>query len=144
YPALPGRRPAAEPLLPQQRTRLGLPTPIGLLDRVGEVLTATLGSRPAAPALPAAQPRPGEIVDPSSLVLRHAPGRVDRLRTAWRATDHLYRLDEAIVAPQLRRCATIAVMSPKGGVGKTTVTTLLGSLLALLRRDRIVAIDTNP
>ncbi|HXM57864.1 MAG TPA: AAA family ATPase, partial [Candidatus Dormibacteraeota bacterium] len=56
----------------------------------------------------------------------------------------LYRLDEAIVAPQLYRCATIAVMSPKGGVGKTTLTTLLGSLFALLRRDRVVAIDTNP
>ena len=35
-------------------------------------------------------------------------------------------------------------MSPKGGVGKTTATILLGSLLALLRRDRVVAIDTNP
>jgi len=29
-------------------------------------------------------------------------------------------------------------------VGKTTTTTLLGSLFALLRRDRVVAIDTNP
>jgi Mrp family chromosome partitioning ATPase len=45
---------------------------------------------------------------------------------------------------QLRRCVTVAVMSPKGGVGKTTLTALLGSLFALLRRDRIVAIDNNP
>jgi MinD-like ATPase involved in chromosome partitioning or flagellar assembly len=35
-------------------------------------------------------------------------------------------------------------MSPKGGVGKTTISALLGSLFALLRRDRIVAVDTNP
>jgi len=42
------------------------------------------------------------------------------------------------------RCATIAVVSPKGGVGKTTLTALLGSLLASTRRDRIVAVDTNP
>ena len=39
---------------------------------------------------------------------------------------------------------TIAVVSPKGGVGKSTTTALLGSLLAFLRRDRVVAVDTNP
>src|SRR5262249_37667857 len=39
---------------------------------------------------------------------------------------------------------TIAVLSPKGGVGKTTVCALLGTLFALLRRDRIVAVDANP
>jgi MinD-like ATPase involved in chromosome partitioning or flagellar assembly len=36
------------------------------------------------------------------------------------------------------------VISPKGGVGKTTTTALLGSLLAFLRRDRVVAVETNP
>jgi MinD-like ATPase involved in chromosome partitioning or flagellar assembly len=39
---------------------------------------------------------------------------------------------------------TIAVLSPKGGVGKTTLTALLGGLFAHLRRDRIVAVDSNP
>ena len=39
---------------------------------------------------------------------------------------------------------TIAVVSPKGGVGKTFITALLGSLLAYLRRDRVVAVDANP
>jgi MinD-like ATPase involved in chromosome partitioning or flagellar assembly len=39
---------------------------------------------------------------------------------------------------------TIAVVSPKGGVGKTTTSALLGSLLAFLRRDRVVAVETNP
>ena len=39
---------------------------------------------------------------------------------------------------------TIAVVSPKGGVGKSTLTALLGSLLAFLRRDRVVAVETNP
>jgi MinD-like ATPase involved in chromosome partitioning or flagellar assembly len=62
----------------------------------------------------------------------------------WRASGYLERLDQAIVAPQLRWCATIAVVSPKGGVGKTTVTALLGTLLAYLRSDRVVAVDTNP
>lgn len=38
----------------------------------------------------------------------------------------------------------VAVLSRKGGVGKTTVTTLLGMALADARDDRIVAVDANP
>jgi MinD-like ATPase involved in chromosome partitioning or flagellar assembly len=38
----------------------------------------------------------------------------------------------------------IAVASMKGGVGKTTVTALLGLMLAEHRGDRIVALDANP
>jgi MinD-like ATPase involved in chromosome partitioning or flagellar assembly len=38
----------------------------------------------------------------------------------------------------------IAVVSMKGGVGKTTVTALLGLTLAEHRGDRIVALDANP
>lgn len=38
----------------------------------------------------------------------------------------------------------VPVLTRKGGVGKTTVTTLLGMALALNREDRIVAIDANP
>ncbi|WP_239395606.1 MinD/ParA family protein, partial [Frankia sp. CiP3] len=41
-------------------------------------------------------------------------------------------------------CHRIAVMSLKGGVGKTTTTVALGSTLASLRGDRVVAIDANP
>lgn len=38
----------------------------------------------------------------------------------------------------------IAVLSVKGGVGKTTTTVGLGSALAMVRNDRIVAVDANP
>ena len=38
----------------------------------------------------------------------------------------------------------IAVASMKGGVGKTTVTALLGLMLAEHRGDRVVALDANP
>lgn len=38
----------------------------------------------------------------------------------------------------------IAVLSRKGGVGKTTLSTLLGMALADVREDRIIAIDANP
>ncbi|WP_159619024.1 hypothetical protein [Arthrobacter zhaoguopingii] len=38
----------------------------------------------------------------------------------------------------------VPVLSRKGGVGKTTVTTLLGMALADMREDRIIAMDANP
>ena len=67
-----------------------------------------------------------------------------RVRKAWAHSDYRQRLEETIAAPRLQRCVTIAVVSPKGGVGKTTTTALLGSLLAFLRRDRVIAVETNP
>src|SRR5215218_8061835 len=44
----------------------------------------------------------------------------------------------------LDRPRRIAVTSLKGGVGKTTVTALLGLMLAEHRGDRVVAVDANP
>lgn len=38
----------------------------------------------------------------------------------------------------------VPVLTRKGGVGKTTITTLLGMALASVRDDRIIAIDANP
>jgi MinD-like ATPase involved in chromosome partitioning or flagellar assembly len=38
----------------------------------------------------------------------------------------------------------VPILSRKGGVGKTTVTTLLGMALADLREDRVIAMDANP
>lgn len=38
----------------------------------------------------------------------------------------------------------VPVLTRKGGVGKTTITTLLGMALADVREDRIIAIDANP
>jgi MinD-like ATPase involved in chromosome partitioning or flagellar assembly len=38
----------------------------------------------------------------------------------------------------------VPVLTRKGGVGKTTITTLLGMALASAREDRIIAIDANP
>jgi putative peptide zinc metalloprotease protein len=38
----------------------------------------------------------------------------------------------------------VVVMSRKGGVGKTTVTLALGSTFAMVRGDRVVAVDANP
>ena len=49
-----------------------------------------------------------------------------------------------IAAPIPGRVRFVPVLSRKGGVGKTTVTALLGMALADARDDRVVAIDANP
>lgn len=50
----------------------------------------------------------------------------------------------AQVNQPLRGCYKIAMLSLKGGVGKTTTTTTLGSTFASLRGDRVIAVDANP
>ncbi|MFT4307145.1 MAG: AAA family ATPase [Microbacterium sp.] len=53
-------------------------------------------------------------------------------------------LDARIAAHLPGGARFVAVLSRKGGVGKTTVTTLLGMALADAREDRVIAIDANP
>jgi MinD-like ATPase involved in chromosome partitioning or flagellar assembly len=53
-------------------------------------------------------------------------------------------LDRRIAAPLLGGARFVPVLSRKGGVGKTTVTTLLGMALADARDDRVIAVDANP
>lgn len=63
-----------------------------------------------------------------------APSRRDRERQA---------LVDRVRRP-VGACRHIAVISLKGGVGKTTTTAALGASLAAHRGDRVVAIDANP
>jgi len=77
-------------------------------------------------------------------------------RTLYRATGGLVHVGESSATMRhrdlLNRIRTpvpgghqrIAVLSLKGGVGKTTVTVGLGSTLASLRGDRVIAVDGNP
>ena len=132
------------------RTRGAIPAPVPWFRRVAAVVKAGAGtSSPEALELlgnrgPGSRGRRPcrRHVRPTS---RSAvPSAVERARAEWRVTDYQERLDAAILRPRLRRCVTIAVVSPKGGVGKTTVTALVGMLLSHIRRDRIVAVDTNP
>jgi MinD-like ATPase involved in chromosome partitioning or flagellar assembly len=54
-------------------------------------------------------------------------------------------LEEAIRSqPGVTRPNTVAVVSPKGGVGKTTTTFLVGNLLAGHLGLRVIAVDFNP
>jgi len=50
----------------------------------------------------------------------------------------------AQVQRPLRGCYRIAMLSQKGGVGKTTITATLGATFASTRGDRVVAVDANP
>jgi MinD-like ATPase involved in chromosome partitioning or flagellar assembly len=131
---------------PRARTRSVLPPEVTITTRLQSAARAAL-----EPNVPAPPPEEEPVEDganrrvaPQRLTIQHRPSLAQRLRISWRDTDYLSRLERVVQAPLLRRCVTIAVMSPKGGVGKTTTTALLGALFALLRRDRIVAVDTNP
>jgi MinD-like ATPase involved in chromosome partitioning or flagellar assembly len=77
-------------------------------------------------------------------------------RTVYKATGGLVHIDESAAYRRRRdlinRVRTpvadghhrVAVMSLKGGVGKTTAAVGLGSTLASLRGDRVIAVDGNP
>jgi MinD-like ATPase involved in chromosome partitioning or flagellar assembly len=66
-----------------------------------------------------------------------------RMRAGWREGCYERRLEEAIRARSLGQPVTIAVVSPSGGAGRTTIATLLGSLLAQLRVDRALVLDAE-
>jgi MinD-like ATPase involved in chromosome partitioning or flagellar assembly len=86
---------------------------------------------------------------------RAAPG-VGWRRTVYRASGGFIRIGESSAALRRRdlisRVRTpvagghhrVAVMSLKGGVGKTTAAVGLGATLASLRGDRVIAVDGNP
>jgi MinD-like ATPase involved in chromosome partitioning or flagellar assembly len=77
-------------------------------------------------------------------------------RTVYRATGGLVHIGESAASMHRRELIgrarapvagghyRVAVLSLKGGVGKTTATVGLGSTLASLRGDRVIAVDGNP
>jgi MinD-like ATPase involved in chromosome partitioning or flagellar assembly len=120
------------------------------------------GQQPLAP-LPTelAPPRPAaETADSltADLLLpgRHRAPAQGWRRLVYRSTGGLIRAPES-AAEQRRRQLTaractpvagghhrVAVLSLKGGVGKTTTAVGLGATLASLRGDRVIAVDANP
>ena len=141
-PAAVGRRPEVRRGTPRERTQAALPEELSGGQRFSLAMKAFFGYEPEPPITEAPDaPPPPKLEALTRPATRWAP---DRIRASWRESDYEARLDRRIAEPRLTRCATIAIVSPKGGVGKTTLTVLLGSLLARVRRDRIVAVDTNP
>ena len=61
-----------------------------------------------------------------------------------RAVRERKAMDRRISHPFDKGTRFVPVLTRKGGVGKTTVTTLLGMALAEVRDDRVLGIDANP
>jgi len=66
--------------------------------------------------------------------------RVGKSSATMRRRDLVSRIRTPVAGGHYR----IAVLSLKGGVGKTTATVGLGATLASLRGDRVIAVDGNP
>lgn len=126
-----------------------------LLDRMRAVpVTDVVELAARFPGTPAAAPANGDT-GLSPAMLREAALWRDSLRAGRRRRrgPSPRRRDRKVGEEQLDavigrlldgRCHTIAVISPKGGVGKTLLSFLLGSVLAAVRADRVVVVDANP
>jgi MinD-like ATPase involved in chromosome partitioning or flagellar assembly len=71
-----------------------------------------------------------------------ASGKLINLGEGPKAIHHNNLLGQ--VNRPLQGCYRIALLSLKGGVGKTTITATLGATFASIRGDRVVAVDANP
>jgi MinD-like ATPase involved in chromosome partitioning or flagellar assembly len=70
--------------------------------------------------------------------------RFQRLLVSKGETDEAALEHRIRSLPGVTRPNTVALISPKGGVGKTTSTFLVGNLLAAHLKLRVVAVDANP
>ena len=112
--------------------------------------SATERRRPRPPRLTAADFTPERMLRPSAQPPAHG----------WRRTLYAFSGGVVAIAPsaaELRRrelvaqvktpivgCRTVAFVSRKGGVGKTTTCLLVGHTFAAHRGDRVIALDANP
>ncbi len=109
--------------------------------------TPVLFTAPRSPRLRRRDVYPNPIVDGRERregVWRTALGGFRGMFTSRDALKEA-RLEAQLAMPSpLTRPNVIAVISPKGGVGKTTVIFLLGTLLASRLKVRALAVDANP
>jgi len=169
--ALPVQAPreAAHPVWPGRGAGRG-PQPAGLTEAIEAVEErAPAGPDVPAPAAPvvASAPEPAQPDEPARAVpaedltdeqllrpRRAAPNRGWR-QVVFHASFGLVNPGEspaelryqALVAraqAPVTGCRRIAVVSAKGGVGKTSTTLGLGATAASIRGDRVVAVDANP
>ncbi|MFF9687746.1 MinD/ParA family protein [Streptomyces sp. NPDC014623] len=99
-------------------------------------------------------PEHGSALGPSSSaelsadrLLRNRSGvrsGLKKLRLGGRSAERVRQQKLAVLRTPVMDCYKIAVISLKGGVGKTTTTAAVGAMLATERQDRVVAIDANP
>lgn len=70
--------------------------------------------------------------------------QLDRLLVSQGERDEVELERRIRTQPGVTRPNTVALISPKGGVGKTTSTFLVGNLLATHLKLRTIAVDANP
>lgn len=119
--------------------RIGLDTDIGGLPPADPPLalsaadfTDAIMYRPQAPVPERGWRR--VVYDGSGHLLNPGPSAVEQRR---------HELERRLRTP-ITGSRRVVVMSRKGGVGKTTISLALGSTFALLRGDRVIAVDANP
>ncbi len=129
--------PSAPTSIPKERTmsasQAGLRTgTVAPPSRPGPAPDAATAGAPRAPS--GAHEHPATA--PASPPLSRPRGRRGRQRYTERLLSQ--------VGTRFDGSRRIAVLSRKGGVGKTTTTLMLGHTLATHRGDRVVALDANP
>ncbi|MDR6907022.1 MinD-like ATPase involved in chromosome partitioning or flagellar assembly [Agromyces sp. 3263] len=131
-----------------------------------ERVSTDTGSHVAVVDVPTDQLAPSELPEPSESLT--ADRLIDLNRTTrpaphggfnrflYEASLHLVNLGDSAKARAYKELTAriqkrfeggarfVPVLTRKGGVGKTTITALLGMALADARDDRIIAIDANP
>ena len=84
----------------------------------------------------------------SDRLLRNHPeerrSAASRFRFGGKAAEEERRKKLAVIRTPVLSSYKIAVISLKGGVGKTTTTMALGATLATERQDKVIAVDANP
>ena len=101
----------------------------------------------SAPTLKRRELYPGPLIDgqPAS---NGAGGRFrrrfDRLLVTQAERDEAELEQRIRTQPGVTRPNVVALISPKGGVGKTTSTFLVGNILATHLKLRVIAVDANP
>ncbi len=113
--------------------------------------------RPATAPSARAQPQNADSLTADFLLPgRHTPPAAGWRRVLYQATGGHVRAPQSAAERRreelILRANTpvagghhrVAVLSLKGGVGKTTTTVGLGATLASLRGDRVIAVDANP
>lgn len=108
---------------------------------------------------PSSRPEPVSMLTPERVLdgkkKRDAPSEGWR-KAVYAASFHAINLGDSPAARQRKaidqsigRMLTggtkfVPVLTRKGGVGKTTTTSLIGMAMSLVREDRVLAIDANP
>jgi putative peptide zinc metalloprotease protein len=126
----------------------------------GTSLGSTNGGRPRASRVDSRPPRPPRLTAADFTPERMLRPRRRAPANGWRRAVYVASGGSVAVGPsaaELRRrelialattsitgCRTVAFVSRKGGVGKTTTCLLIGHTFASHRGDRVVALDANP